>query len=59
MDANVVLDAGVWIVGVAALVVTLFWLARLVTLDGYGTRSAPASVADWTAHGLPSRPYGT
>lgn len=34
-------------------------LVRLVARDGYGHRPAPRGVEDWTAHGLPSRPYGT
>jgi hypothetical protein len=59
MDMNVMIDAGAWVLGVLAFVGAVFWLVRLVAADGSGTRPAPASMADWTAHGLPSRPYGT
>jgi hypothetical protein len=31
---------------------------RLVRLDGHGHRAAPRGPEDWTADGLPSRPYG-
>jgi len=34
------------------------WFARLVALDGYGTRPPPRGAGDWSADGLPSHPYG-
>ena len=44
---------------VAAVVVPLILagLARLVRGDGYGSRPAPVSHADWSNGSLPSRPY--
>jgi hypothetical protein len=49
--------AFVGLVSVAGLLATA--LVRLVARDGYGHRPAPRGVEEWTAHGLPSRPYGT
>ena len=48
--------AAVGLVVVAGLLATA--LVRLVARDGYGHRAAPRGVEDWTANGLPSRPYG-
>ena len=48
--------AFVGLVVVAGLLATA--LVRLVGRDGYGHRPAPRGVEDWTANGLPSRPYG-
>ncbi len=47
---------------IAALVLVVLWLS-LVTLvhevrdDGYGHRSAPASLQDWSGPTMPSAPY--
>lgn len=49
--------AAVGLVLVVGLLATA--LARLVARDGYGHRPAPRGVEEWTANGLPSRPYGT
>lgn len=46
----------VGLVSVVGLLTTA--LVRLVGRDGYGHRAAPRGVEDWTADGLPSRPYG-
>lgn len=48
----------VWSVAVGLSLLVIGWFARLVSLDGYGTQAAPRGAEDWTAHGLPSRPYG-
>ena len=48
--------AVVALVAVAGLLATA--LVRLVARDGYGHRPAPRRLEDWTANGLPSRPYG-
>jgi hypothetical protein len=31
---------------------------RVVAQDGYGHRPAPRGTDEWSANGLPSRPYG-
>ncbi len=33
-------------------------IARVVAADGYGHSNAPRGADDWSAHGLPSHPYG-
>ena len=52
--AQVVVFVG--LVSVAGLLATA--LVRLVARDGYGHRPTPRHADEWTAHGLPSRPYG-
>lgn len=47
-----------WIILGVALAALVVGAARLIGRDGYGLRPAPSSTRDWTAHGLPSRPYG-
>jgi hypothetical protein len=47
-----------WILVGGVVVATGSWLTHLVALDGYGVRPAPRGDDDWTAHGLPSHPYG-
>ena len=47
---------------VATLVLVGFattWLVRQILRDGYGMRPAPRGTDEWTAMGLPSRPYGS
>ncbi len=48
--------AAVGILGLAiALIVAI---RRVIAQDGYGHRAAPRGIEDWSANGLPSRPYG-
>jgi hypothetical protein len=49
----IVLWSVVLVVAMAATVS----LAKLIVLDGYGSRSAPRRVDGWDASGLPSKPY--
>ena len=35
------------------------WLVRQMMRDGYGMRPAPRGTEEWSALGLPSRPYGS
>lgn len=43
---------------ILVLVVIAAAAIRLIARDGYGHRPAPRGTEDWSAHGLPSRPYG-
>ena len=49
---------GELIVAVGVIALLTVAATRLVALDGYGQRAAPRSVEEWSANGLPSRPYG-
>ena len=48
----------IWIVALGIAGASATVLAKMVRADGYGMRPAPRGVDEWTAHGLPSRPYG-
>lgn len=50
----ITLLAAIALVGGAAV-----WLVRQVVRDGYGMRPAPRGTEEWSALGLPSRPYGS
>lgn len=43
---------------IVALVAIAAAVIRLIARDGYGHRPAPRGTEDWSAHGMPSRPYG-
>lgn len=53
LDLVAALAATALVVGFAA------WMVRQVQRDGLGFRPAPRGTDEWSALGLPSRPYGT
>jgi hypothetical protein len=53
IDLVALLAAIVLVGGVVA------WMVREIRGDGLGFRAAPRGTEEWSALGLPSRPYGT
>ena len=47
-----------WIVALGIAGAAAAVLGKMLRADGYGMRPAPRGVEEWTAHGLPSHPYG-
>lgn len=51
-----------WIFAIVLLTILVTASARtmsVVAKDGHGLRPVPPPTPDWSALGLPSRPYGT
>ena len=53
------LDLVALVAAVALVAGVAGWMVRQIHRDGAGFRPAPRGTEEWSAFGLPSRPYGT